>query len=159
VNKKQVFLRKLLPYAIKVSLATDFDPVILLAHAALETGWNPTGFNNNLYGIKDLPWEPGKVVGETTEYIDGVKVRLKDAFEDFESPLDSMLGYVILIRRSKRYKKAWEYGCARDYKRYFKELQKAGYATDPKFADKCIAVYKTVQRELEKMKIDLWKIC
>ncbi|MCD6340409.1 MAG: glucosaminidase domain-containing protein [Desulfurococcales archaeon] len=150
-SKKHYFLKTLLPWATKVELATGFPALLILTHAALETGWNPTGFANNLFGIKDLPWDAGLAYASTKEYIDGQEQRIRDAFEDFTSPLDSMICYVILIKHSKRYQKAWEYAINHEYEQYFEELQRAGYATDPKFAYKLKRVLKSVRKGLEEL--------
>ena len=58
---KMDFIKKYRCDAILVGLACDFPPVILLVQAALETGWGKHVIENNLFGIKDVPWIPGSV--------------------------------------------------------------------------------------------------
>jgi len=139
---KERFIKRFGRQAYLVALATDFSPEVLLAQAALETGWGRYVPDNNLYGIKDLPWDPGMTEAQTEEVEEGIRKRVKALFEDFENPIESMLAYVALIRLSPRYHKAWL--LRKDPQKYFEALQEAGYATDPEYAKKCLAVLRSL---------------
>lgn len=129
-----------------VGEATDFPREILLAHAALETGWGLHLEGNNLYGIKNLPFSWGTKNLETSEYFDEW-VRRAEAFQTFPSEIHSMLAYVWKIRNQERYLMAWNSRFVPEI--YFRKLQEAGYATDPEFADKLIGVYKRIREVLK----------
>ncbi len=146
---KEDFIRKYRQSAILVGMACDFPPVILLVQAALETGWGRHVPKNNLFGIKDVPWIPGNQVLRTSEYKNGWKEETVE-FEDFQSPLESMLAYVALIRNSRRYRTAW--ALRHDPESYFRAIQAAGYATDPQYAEKCISIWKNFPEDPGKEK-------
>ena len=137
---KMDFIEKYRDDAILVGLACDFPPVILLVQAALETGWGRYIVSNNLFGIKDVPWIPGSVEATTTEY-DGEWKTEVHRFETFDSPLQSMLAYIVKIRTEQRYHRAWL--LRHEPLLYFEAIHKAGYATDPDYAKKLERIYQT----------------
>ena len=146
MNIKEEFIIRFAPDAVKVARATGFPPDALLAHAALETGWGRHVPANNLFGIKDLTWDPGKIEIETKE-AEGMKLlNIIAPFEDFESPLDSMICYIGLLRTYQRYRKAWHHAMRKEIVEFFRALQDGGYATDPMYASKLIAVWKSLPR-------------
>jgi len=138
VGVKMDFIEKYRDDAILVGLACDFPPVILLVQAALETGWGKHVIENNLFGIKDVPWIPGSVEATTTEY-DGEWKTETHSFETFTSPLQSMLAYIVKIRTEQRYHRAWL--LRHEPLLYFEAIHKAGYATDPDYAKKLTEIY------------------
>jgi len=129
---------------LKAARATGFPADILLAHAALETGWGRHVPENNLFGIKDIPWDEGEFKAETKEAHEARLVSIVASFEDFESPLDSMICYIGLLRTLPRYRKAWNHAIKGEAIEFFHALQEAGYATDPLYASKLIAVWKSL---------------
>jgi len=131
---------------LKAARATGFPADILLAHAALETGWGRHVPENNLFGIKDVPWDEGEFKAETKEAHEARLVSIVASFEDFESPLDSMICYIGLLRTLPRYRKAWNHAIKGEAIEFFHALQKAGYATDPLYASKLIAVWKSLPK-------------
>jgi len=144
MNIKERFIIRYAPDAIKAGMACDFRPDILLAQAALETGWGQHVVANNLFGIKDLPWDEGNVQAITKEHDGSHLIKVIAKFEDFKTPLESMIAYIALIRTAPRYRKAWHN--RHDPICYFHALQDAGYATDPFYANKCIAVWKSLPK-------------
>jgi len=146
---KERFIKRFGRQAYLVGLAADFPPEILLAQSALETGWGRHIHANNLFGLKDLSFDPGCSEAETFEAENNQKKKIKALFEDFDSPIESMLAYIALIRLSPRYHKTWL--LRKDPRKYFKALQEAGYATDPEYASKCLAVLKSLPSEWLKL--------
>lgn len=138
--KKDTFAVKYRDDAILVGLACDFPPIILLVQSALETGWGEHIHANNMFGIKDVPWLYGSSKAKTLEWENGKFVPGVKSFENFDSPLQSMLAYIVLIRTLKRYQFAWK--CRHCPTGYFRAIHEAGYATDPKYSDKLISIYK-----------------
>ncbi len=135
------FLRQLWPSARKAAEKLGVAPEVLLAQAALESGWGrrvpggEQGSSFNLFGIKaDGRWQGDKVSQSTLEYRDGVAVRERAAFRSYRSPHESMEDYAAFIRENPRYRQALQQ--AAHPLRYLQELQKAGYATDPAYANK-----------------------
>jgi flagellar protein FlgJ len=120
-------------------------PEVLLAQAALETGWgrfvaaDQRGSSNNLFNIKaGAGWSGPTVAVQTLEYRNGVAEREQATFRAYASPADSFDDYVKLIAGSPRYQSARE--AAADPQAYLRGLQRSGYATDPAYADKVLDI-------------------
>lgn len=146
MNKKIEFLKKYGRQAYIVALA--FDELnapalarLALAQAALETGWGQHVIGNNLFGIKDLKWLDEDVTAMTREVVNGHEVTINDTFQGFRDVTECFVVYFLLVSRTKRYHRAWMMRFAPA--RYFEEIQKAGWATDPDYAEKCLAVYES----------------
>ena len=60
-------------------------------------------------------------------------------FRSYDSFQDSFDDYVRLVKNNPRYGQALKH--AGDPERYLAELQQAGYATDPHYADKVMRIY------------------
>ncbi|WP_439134338.1 flagellar assembly peptidoglycan hydrolase FlgJ, partial [Pseudomaricurvus sp.] len=140
------FKEHLLLLARKAAEALGVHGEVLLSQAALETGWgkhlikDESGQNSyNLFGIKaDSSWQGDKAVVSTLEYRDGVPVRERASFRAYSSFAESFQDYVSFIKNNSRYQEALK--AASDAVEYVKGLQQAGYATDPKYADKIIGI-------------------
>jgi flagellar protein FlgJ len=136
------FVDKLLPLATKVSEELGVDPRVLLAQAALETGWgkymvrSADGANsNNLFNIKaDTRWQGDSAQVSTLEYKNGVAQQEKAFFRSYNNYEDSFRDYADFLKSSPRYRLALD--SAADPYDYVRQLQEAGYATDPEYAEK-----------------------
>ena len=141
------FFQALLPEARRAAAKIGVDPRVLLAQAALETGWgkkiihHPDGRSSfNLFNIKaGRSWQGDRVQVDTLEYRDGVAVKKRAQFRAYRDYRESFEDYVALLR-SPRYAEALHQ--AGDPERYLHALQRAGYATDPHYADKILAIYR-----------------
>ncbi|MEM9531324.1 MAG: glucosaminidase domain-containing protein [Pseudomonadota bacterium] len=144
----QSFVDQLLPAARKVADLIKVDPRVIVAQAALETGWGQhvpqrTGgrASHNLFGIKAGSSWSGPVARQTTtEYLGGKLHQVVDAFRAYSSEAESLADYVKLIATSPRYQAARE---AATPEAYLQALQDAGYATDPEYAAKIQRVLKS----------------
>lgn len=124
----------------------------ILGQAALESGWgkraikNADGSNShNLFGIKATSNWTGKVAEvTTTEYIGGVARKVTAKFRSYDSYEDSFKDHAKLLTQSQRYKNT--VAQADTARGYASGLQKAGYATDPAYADKLTSVINTTLR-------------
>lgn len=114
----------------------------MLGQAGHETGWgrgeirHPDGSPaHNLFGIKAGPSWKGKVAEiTTTEYTDGVPRKVTARFRAYDSYADSFRDYARLIGQSPRYQEVM--GSLHSPVAFARELQEAGYATDPQYAAK-----------------------
>ena len=148
-SSPEEFVQSLLPVAQKVAAELGIEPKALVAQAAVETGWgqhmiHSAGGENshNLFGIKaGRGWQGDKQVVETLEYQQGLPQKQKAAFRSYEDFQSSMQDYVQFVKDSPRYRQAVEQSA--NPEGYFKELQQAGYATDPAYADKVMSVYNS----------------
>ena len=154
------FVQKLWPWALEAAGKLGLAPQALLAQAALETGWGahmirqPDGApSNNLFGIKSgARWQGDNVEVASLEYEQGVAVQRRDRFRAYASLRDSFNDYVEFVQSNPRYERALQ--VTGDSHSYFSELQRAGYATDPDYADKIDALLKgpRMTQALERLK-------
>lgn len=136
------FVKDVWPHALRAADALGVDAEVLMAQSALETGWgkylplHADGSNSfNLFGIKaDSRWQGERVEITTREYRHGVMQHEKAEFRSYDSVGEAIDDYVDFIMTSPRYQKALEH--AYDAEAYARELQQAGYATDPDYARK-----------------------
>ena len=128
--------------AQRVARESGIPAHYMLGQAGHETGWGKSeirgagGANSfNLFGIKATGNWSGKVAEiTTTEYVDGIPRKVKAKFRAYDSYEESFRDYARLISQNPRYAKAMQStGSAHDYA---SALQKAGYATDPQYANK-----------------------
>ena len=142
----QAFVDAVLPYARAAAEKIGVAPAVLVAQAALETGWGkhvPTAADgassNNLFGIKaGKDWSGAQVSVPTLEYRDGVASRARASFRAYHSIAASFADYAKLISQHPRYQQAL--AKAGDPAAYLAGLQHAGYATDPAYAAKVGAI-------------------
>ena len=74
------------------------------------------------------------------EFRNGVAQREKASFRSYENYEDSFRDYVNFLKNSPRYQMAIE--SAGDPYDYVRQLQEAGYATDPKYAEKIQNIFE-----------------
>lgn len=125
--------------------ATGIPARFLLAQAGLESGWGRREIrgadgaaSNNLFGIKaGRNWNGPVVEAMTTEYVDGKAVKTVERFRAYDSPAASFRDYASLIANSPRYAQVRD---RKDEVAFAYGLQRAGYATDPQYADKLLRV-------------------
>ena len=140
------FVRAVWPHAQEAAAALGVKPELLVAQSALETGWGkhimarPDGSSShNLFGIKaDARWTGPRVLKSTLEFDGGVMRREKAPFRAYDSLKASFQDYVQFIKGNARYGGALRVGA--DPESYIRGLQSAGYATDPKYAEKVLAL-------------------
>lgn len=149
VSGPDAFVRELYPLAQRAARQLGVSPELLLSQAALETGWGEHQLrdgrgqpSNNFFNIKaGRDWQGPVVTVPALEYRDGVAVREWSAFRAYESAAESFTDYAALISGSGRYQQALSQ--AQNPDAYIRELAAAGYATDPDYADKVLAVMRS----------------
>ena len=138
----EAFVRDLWPHASRAAQRLGTRPEVLIAQAALETGWGGSlirgadGRNSfNLFGIKaGRDWQGQRVLTDTVEYRDGLVRRERAAFRAYPSLAEAFDDYADFLQSSPRYRGVL--GQGNDLHGYARALQEAGYATDPDYADK-----------------------
>lgn len=149
-EEKNSFISEIIKNIDKIKQKYDIDPNLLIAQSGLETGWGRKIINdekgvssNNLFGIKaGSSWTGKSVQIETTEYKSGQPVKIIDRFRQYDSITESIEDYLRLISSSSRYEDAWN--SRHDPSAYTAKLQQAGYATDPKYAEKILNIYQNL---------------
>ena len=147
IQSAEDFVRKLHPYAEQAAKELGVEPKVILAQAALETGWgrslikNSNGSNSfNLFNIKaDKSWQGKQAQVSTLEFEQGVAKKVNAGFRSYASFQESFQDYVAFIKNNPRYGDALKQ--AGNGERYLHELQRAGYATDPNYANKIMSIY------------------
>lgn len=136
------FVSKLWPHALEASEASGIPARFMLGQAALESGWGRHEIrgadgrpSHNLFGIKaDRNWRGPVVETVTTEYVNGMPQKSMARFRAYASYGESFRDYAQLLRTSPRYAGVLERG--QDAATFASSLQRAGYATDPGYAEK-----------------------
>lgn len=120
------------------------SPGVLIAQAALETGWGNkmTQRGNhqslNLFNIKaDSRWQGSSVSVPTIEVRNGTAVKEVASFRAYQSLQHSFEDYADFISNSPRYAKAIQ---ATTSEGYIRSIDEAGYATDPNYSDKVLRI-------------------
>ncbi len=145
------FTQKLSQHAEQASLSSGIPAKFMLGQAALESGWGRREIkaidgstSHNLFGIKaSASWQGKTVDAMTTEYVNGVAYQKVEKFRAYESYADSFKDYAKLLTENPRYQDVLRSGG--DAVQFAQALQKAGYATDPAYAQK---LTKVIQQSL-----------
>jgi flagellar protein FlgJ len=159
-EKQARFLLKHEAAAKTVAEETGIPASFMLAQAAHETGWGGGRIkmrdgsdSHNLFGIKAGKGWTGKVAEvTTTEYVDGVPRKVTAKFRAYESAEDAFRDYAQLLTGNRRYAEAVQAAQATagtlpgSGQQFALKLQKAGYATDPDYANKLSRVINTTLR-------------
>lgn len=142
------FVQSIWPKAKEAASLIGLDPKILMAQAALETGWgkfitkdSEGNSSNNLFNIKSgANSDYDSVNVKTTEYIADTPIKVNASFRKYSSIEQGFEDYISLIKRDGRYQDAL--ASAANPESYVRELHKAGYATDPEYSTKILSIYR-----------------
>lgn len=129
------------PIARDASKRSGVPASIILAQAALETGWGKSSIEDakNLFGIKGTG-PAGTVRVRTKEFVNGRMITISDNFRKYNTWMESIEDHGKLLQKS-RYAKAMAQKNNPD--RFAEELYKAGYATDPNYASKLKSIMRS----------------
>ena len=138
--------------ARQAEAATGIPAAFMVSQAALETGWGRKEIRHadgapsfNLFGIKaGGAWKGPVAEVLTTEYVNGQPQKVMAKFRAYGSYAESFADYAKLIKGSPRY--AGVVASAESAQGFARGLQRAGYATDPAYADKLTRVINTTLR-------------
>jgi len=141
-DSPESFVQQLLPMAKQAAQRIGVTPEVILSQAALETGWGQHIIDkangrssHNLFNIKaDSRWQGEHATTGTVEYRDGVAVKEQAQFRSYDNYQDSFNDYVDFLQTQPRYQNALKQ--THDPERFIEGLHKAGYATDPDYANK-----------------------
>ena len=136
------FVEQLMPFAEQIGKETGIDPRLMIAQAALETGWGKHMIKGdgsqpsfNLFGIKaDSRWSGDAVSITTTEFRGGVAMKERADFRAYPDYEASFRDYVDFLQNNPRYRDVLS--SADEPEVFAEKLQEAGYATDPEYGAK-----------------------
>jgi flagellar protein FlgJ len=146
------FLSKHQSAARAAEAQTGIPATFMVSQAAHETGWGRHEIKNadgstsfNLFGIKAGAGWKGKVAEvTTTEVVNGTPRKVTAKFRAYGSYAESFSDYAQLMKNSPRYSQVM--ASAGSAQGFAQGLQRAGYATDPQYADKLTRVINTTLR-------------
>lgn len=149
-SSQQEFVKHMMPYATDAADQLGVSPLVLIAQAALETGWGNAVLQQangkssyNLFNIKaGNDWQGKTVSKNSLEFHNGVAKPERSAFRVYDSYADSFNDYVDFLKTRGRYATALQHDGDADV--FIRGLHQAGYATDPAYADKVLNI---MQRE------------
>ena len=132
--------------------ATGIPASFMVAQAAHESGWGRREIKNadgstsfNVFGIKAGSSWTGKTASvTTTEYVNGRPQKQTAKFRAYDSYEDAFKDYAQMMKNSPRYSQVL--AKADTATGFAKGLQRAGYATDPAYADKLTRFINTTLR-------------
>ncbi|HEY9544394.1 MAG TPA: flagellar assembly peptidoglycan hydrolase FlgJ [Solimonas sp.] len=142
----EAFVQAILPHAERAARELGVPARVLVAQAALETGWGQHAIKGadgkpsfNFFGIKaDARWTGDATSTTTTEFVDGNEQRRQADFRAYDSAGDAFDDYVQFLKSNPRYSDALKHGGSANH--FVQGLQKAGYATDPAYAQKILNI-------------------
>ena len=158
------FVKKYKPFAIETERKTGISYLFILAQSALETGWAKSIPDNNMFGVKakaGTPFEKRQLVVtkevlsspnvtfpeiiRITKRADGkYQYEVKDWFRKYDNPEESFTDHANIFVNNKRYAKALL--VRNDPYKFAEEVAKAGYATEPTYAERLKGVIRTIEK-------------
>ncbi|MGJ7491565.1 flagellar assembly peptidoglycan hydrolase FlgJ [Variovorax sp. ZT4R33] len=144
-GKVDDFVARMGGSARSASAASGVPAPLILAQAALESGWGKREIRGddgtqsfNLFGIKaDRSWKGPVVETLTTEYVDGEPQKVRAKFRAYGSYDEAFTDYARFMTRNPRYADVLSTG---DPAAAAHGLQRAGYATDPDYGHKLVRI-------------------
>lgn len=135
------FIAAIAPAAQACAKRTGVPASVTVAQAALESSWGRRAPGMNLFGIKaDALWH-GPITSQVThEVVNGETVTITARFRAYDTWQGSIDDHAAFLTGNPRYRPAFEF---KDGPNFARAIAKAGYATDPLYADKLIAIMST----------------
>ncbi len=159
-KEKQEFVKEASKIAKEIQAKYGIPYEVTVAQAILESGWGQSSLakkHGNYFGIKAF-WKWEFVTMATKEEVNGKTVTIKDGFKKFKNMEESFYWYAEFLTKNPRYRPAFAYGeninpkpahypekyIWLDREKFAKEIAKAWYATDSKYASKVIWLWDKV---------------
>ncbi|WP_370545924.1 flagellar assembly peptidoglycan hydrolase FlgJ [Edwardsiella tarda] len=150
-NSNGEFMAQLSLPAQLASRQSGIPHQLIMAQAALESGWGQReipmahgGRSYNLFGIKaGKNWEGPTTEVTTTEYENGVAVKTRARFRVYGSYFEAINDYIGLLTNNPRYAAVVN---ADTPEQAAHALQRAGYATDPHYANKLVQLIGQIKQ-------------
>jgi flagellum-specific peptidoglycan hydrolase FlgJ len=151
------FIARVGSAAQRFRTVVGLPPSLVTAMAINETGWGSSELSvraNNYFGIKADVGEGtyGHVIYDTQEVIDGRVVVVRAPFRAYGSLDESIQDLGAFLHANARYDRLW--ARAEDPRATAGALAQAGYATDPAWAPKLIALIDSFG--LDSLDVPVW---
>ncbi len=168
ILKPKDFVTRYYPEALKTQEATGISALVVLAQAALESGWGEAAPGNMFFGVKDTDGINGnEQLIQTNEYLRVANAKfpviisitpvirngqkyfryiVKDYFRKYSTPADCFIDHTRFFINNPRYAAAL--GVKQDPEKFADAIAKAGYATDPDYAKSLKSVIATIRKNI-----------
>ena len=134
-NKINLYIKKFAPAAVKNMRFYRIPASITLAQGVLESGYGEGTLAkkaNNHFGIKCHKGWKGKSISHDDD-------EKGECFRSYKNPLRSYKDHSLFLVERDRYSSLFKLN-RKDYRSWAIGLKAAGYATDPKYAEKLISL-------------------
>ncbi len=140
---QEQFIGSIAEAAIESHEATGVPASVTIAQAILESYWGSSRLSteaHNYFGIKaqPKPGPAGVVSFDVWEVVGGRNVVQTQGFRAYHNAAESFVDHGKFFLENGRYAAAM--AARRDSKQFAREISRAGYATDPAYASKLIAL-------------------
>lgn len=141
---RQEYIHNFSAAAIKAVLGTGLFPSVKMAQAILESGNGESRLArefNNHFGIKaDVSWKGSRAYLTTREVFNGQPIYIDDSFRAYTNAADSFRDHTLFLKKNARYEAVFS---ASSPEMQAEALERAGYATDPNYAELLISLINT----------------
>lgn len=148
------FLDAIAPAARAAHRTSGIPASFTLAQAALESAWGASKLaklGHNLFGVKaDSAWKGEVLMMQTAEFENGIRVMVMARWRQYPTLAACLADRVEFFKRNKRYAACFKETTGEGW---CKAVAAAGYATDPHYADKLLAMIRG--RNLTRFDTDL----
>lgn len=138
-SSRAAFVKTAFPHMLEAARGDRALAEMMLAKAISENGDIGKGgafIGNNFSGIKGVG-DAGSFTARTWEMVNGQKVYMDQQFAAYSTPEEGMKAFLKFLEDNKRYAQALEaYRRTGNVQQLFRDINMAGYATDPAWADK-----------------------
>lgn len=135
------FIMRLTSSAVESQRKSGVPASITIAQAALESAWGESGLakvGNNLFGIKaDGRWRGETLTLNTHEFMKGQWLVVPAKWRKYGSWQASIDDHAAFLKGNPRYQPCFS---CQTTEAFARALLKAGYATDPDYADKLLSL-------------------
>ena len=154
---KEEFFSKYYNFALSATKGTGLSPILILSQAYVESGAGKSSLAakyNNFFGVKATAnWQGKTVTLRTREQTkDGKDYFINAKFRVYSSPYDSFVEQIRFLKSNPRYTKAGLFSYPDNFAKQADTLQKAGYATDTRYAKILTDVSNNFVSVLNKIK-------
>ncbi|MCM3619152.1 LysM peptidoglycan-binding domain-containing protein [Sutcliffiella horikoshii] len=139
------FIKEIAPFAQRISSAYNILASLLIAQAIHESNWGKSGLainGKNLFGVKGS-YKGQSVTMKTWEHLNGRDVYIDAAFRKYPTWYESFVDLAELYKNGLQRESRNRYAAVigeKNIEKLCRAVQSAGYATDPRYADKLINI-------------------
>lgn len=142
-TREDQFIAMVAPAAQLSQKETGIPASVTIAQAILESYWGTSTLArqaNNYFGIKakERPGTAGVIWLNVWEHIGGQDVTVREPFRAYNNMAESFIDHGRFFLTNSIYATALKY--VNDPREFARQIHRAGYATDPKYSDKLIAL-------------------